>query len=146
LIQYCRYGKEGGMGTKGEVLLIDNDGDIRDCIRIVLESNGYTVKTAVNGREALEVIKSKAPDLIISELMMAIDTDGFNLACEFGNGSIAEKPPIIILTCFPCKVRDIGQERFRHILGDEWPPKRLIEKPVEPRELLAKIESVLHGK
>ncbi|MBI4832746.1 MAG: response regulator [Candidatus Lindowbacteria bacterium] len=133
------------MATNGEILLVDDDRDIRDSIRIILEKNGYTVRTASNGREALDALKTGLPDLMILDIMMATDTEGFDLAYELRGKPEFENLPIILLTSFLDKVRSEGPDKFQHILGEEWPAKWLFEKPVDAKKLLQKIEGILSG-
>lgn len=131
------------MATNGEILLVDDDRDIRDSIRIILERNGYKVNTAANGREALAALKTGLPDLMILDIMMATDTEGFDLAYELRGKPEFKNLPIIIMTSFLEKVRDEGPDKFQHILGEEWPAKWLFEKPVDSQKLLAKIKAIL---
>ena len=133
------------MTTKGEILLVDDDPDLRDSLQIILEKNGYTVRTASNGQEALEALKAKKPDLMILDIMMATDTEGFDLAYELKNRSSSKDLPIILLTSFLEKVRQEGPDRFQHIMGEAWPAKWLFEKPVDTRKLITKIEGILAG-
>ena len=131
------------MATTGTILMVDDDRDIRDSVRLILESNGYTVKTAGNGREALAALKNETPDLMILDIMMATDTEGFDLAYELKGKPEFENLPIIMLTSFLVKVRDEGPEKFQHILGEQWPAKWLFEKPVDSKKLLEKIAGIL---
>jgi two-component system alkaline phosphatase synthesis response regulator PhoP len=131
------------MATNGNILLVDDDRDIRDSIKIILEKNGYSVATAANGREALASLKQKQPDLMILDIMMTTDTEGFDLAYELKGSSEFEGLPIIILTSFMEKVRGEGPEKFQHILGEAWPAKWLFEKPVDTKKLLDKIQAIL---
>ena len=131
------------MATKHEILLVDDDPDIRDSISIILEKNGYVVRTAKNGRDALEELKANKPDLMILDIMMSTDTEGFDLAYELKNKPGFENLPIIILTSFLDKVRDEGPDQFQHILGEAWPAKWLFEKPVDTKKLLNKIQGIL---
>jgi len=131
------------MATNGEILLVDDDRDIRDSIQIILEKNGYSVRAAANGREALEALKKKQPDLMILDIMMTTDTEGFDLAYELKGNPRFEGLPIILLTSFLEKVRGEGPDKFQHILGEEWPAKWLFEKPVDSKKLLDKIKAIL---
>jgi len=131
------------MASKGSILLVDDDRDIRDSLRIILEGNGYTVRMAVNGREAMESLESNMPDVMILDIMMSTDTEGFDLAYELKNKPQFTNLPIIILTSFLDKVREEGPDQYQHILGESWPAKWMFEKPVAPKKLLAKIESIL---
>ena len=96
------------MATKGEILLVDDDPDLRDSLQIILEKNGFSVRTAANGQEALEALKAKRPDLMILDIMMTTDTEGFDLAYELKNKPGLKDFPIILLTSFLEKVRHEG--------------------------------------
>ena len=133
------------MTTEGTILLVDDDRDIRDSLRIILEKNGYKVQTAANGREAIAALEAKMPDLMILDIMMATDTEGFDVAYELKGKPEFENLPIILLTSFLEKVRDEGPDKFQHILGQEWPAKWLFEKPVDSKKLLDKISGILSG-
>jgi len=131
--------------AKHEILLVDDDADIRDSIRIILDKEGFAVREAKNGREALEELKKKKPDLMILDIMMSTDTEGFDLAYELKQSPEFEGLPIIMLTSFLEKVRDEGPDQFQHIMGEAWPAKWMFEKPVSPQKLIAKIKGILGG-
>jgi DNA-binding response OmpR family regulator len=133
------------MATKGEILLVDDDPDFRDSLQIILENHGYQVRTATNGSEARESLKAKRPDLIILDIMMTTDTEGFDLAYELKKKAEFRDLPIILLTSFLVKVRTEGPDKFQHIMGEEWPAKWMFEKPVDTKKLIAKIEGILAG-
>ena len=133
------------MAVKAEILLVDDDRDFREALEIILANHGFTVRTAGNRQEALESLKAKRPDLIILDVMMTTDTEGFDLAYEVKKKHGTEDLPIIFLTSFLEKVRDEGPGEFQHILGEEWPAKWIFEKPVDTKKLIAKIEGILAG-
>jgi len=133
------------MAIKREILLVDDDRDIRDSLRIILEKAGYGIRAAANGKEALAELKKSKPDLMILDVMMSTDTEGFDLAYELKNKPEFENLPIIILTSFLEKVREDGPDKFQNILGEQWPAKWLFEKPVNPQKLLAKVQGILGG-
>ncbi|HMK76237.1 MAG TPA: FAD-dependent oxidoreductase [Thermodesulfobacteriota bacterium] len=137
--------KGGAMVTKGEILLVDDDPDFRDSLQIILENHGYTVRTASNGTEALEALKVKKPDLMILDVMMATETEGFDLAYDLKKRPGFKYLPIILLTSFLERVRREGPEKFQHITGEEWPARWMFEKPVDTKKLVAKIEGILAG-
>jgi DNA-binding response OmpR family regulator len=133
------------MADKHEILLVDDDPDIRDSIRVILEKNGYRVREAKNGKDALAELKVKKPDLMILDIMMSTDTEGFDLAYELKNSPEFENLPIILLTSFLDKVREEGPEQFQHVMGQEWPAKWLFQKPVDGKKLIGKIQGILGG-
>lgn len=131
------------MTKQYEILVVDDDMDIRDALQIILEKNGYGVRLAKNGKEALEELNIRKPDLMILDVMMSTDTEGFDLAYELKNTPDFANLPIIMLTSFMEKVRVEGPDQFQHILGEEWPAKWLFEKPVDTARLLKKLEGIL---
>ena len=126
-----------------EILVVDDDMDIRDSLQIILEKNGYNVRLAKNGAEALKELNAKKPDLMILDIMMSTDTEGFDLAFELKNTPAFANLPIVMLTSFMEKVREEGPDQFQHILGEEWPAKWLFEKPIDSAKLLKKLDGIL---
>lgn len=131
------------MGSVTDILVIDDDKDLVQSMRIILESRSYGVRVAYNGKQGYERIEEKTPDLIILDVMMATDTDGFDLAYKLKNNSAYKNIPIIMATSFTQKITEQGPEKFQHILGEAWPVSFFIEKPVDPEGLLSVIEKIL---
>jgi len=130
---------------KNEILVVDDDPDFSDTLRIILEHNGYVVRTASDGSEALRVLEAWRPDLIIMDLIMSTDTEGFDVACLLRDNPEFANVPVIMVTCFLEKVRTEGPENFQKMLGEEWPADWLFEKPVDTVKLLDKIGRILSG-
>ncbi len=128
------------MGTEKDILVIEDDRDMVNSYRIILESRKYLVRAAFSGKEGQAKIQEKIPDLIILDVMMATDTDGFDLAFKLKNNPKYSKIPIIMVTSFQKKIAEQGPERFQHILGENWPVAQFLEKPVDPEELLSVVE------
>jgi two-component system phosphate regulon response regulator PhoB/two-component system alkaline phosphatase synthesis response regulator PhoP/two-component system response regulator VicR len=134
------------MDSKGFVLVVDDDPDIVATSRIVLESNGYEVQTAANGKEALDILARAKPDVMLLDVMMASDTEGFDLAFKLRQDPEFKDLPIIMLTAFLDKVRTEGPGPFEFIMGEQWPVEWLFEKPLDTKKLLAKIEAILKSR
>ncbi len=133
------------MTPKGDILLVDDDIDLSNSLRIILERNDYAVRTATDSREALAALETRVPDLIILDVMLTTESEGFALADAIKKRPGLENLPIILLTSFLDRVREEGPDRFQHILGREWPARWLFEKPVDTKRLLVKIEGILVG-
>lgn len=131
------------MAKGADILIIDDDRDLVESIRIVLESRKYGVRTAYNGKDGYQKIQEKAPDLILLDVMMATDTEGFSLAYKLRNNPAYKETPIIMVTGFTKKMAEEGPEKFQHIMGESWPVTQFLEKPIDPEELLSVIEGVL---
>lgn len=131
------------MTSGADILIIDDDRDLVESIRIVLESKTYHVRAAYNGKDGYRIIQEKAPDLIVLDVMMTTDTEGFSLAYKLRNNPAHEKIPIIMVTGFPRKMAEDGPEKFQHVMGESWPVTHFLEKPIDPEALLSVIETVL---
>ncbi len=114
-----------------EILIIDDDEKLNKLLKEFLGRFGYNVKTAIHPKKGLEMISSNPPDLIILDIMLP-DIDGFNVCKEIRkNLSI----PVIMLTA--------RGEVTDRIVGLELGADDYLPKPFEPRELVARIQSVL---
>ena len=128
------------------MLVVDDEEEICEFLEDFFCDKGYEVYTAPTGDVALAIVADKKPDLLLLDIMMSTDTEGFDLAYELKNSPGFENLPIIILTSFLERVRAEGPDQFQHILGEAWPAKWMFEKPVDSEKLLQKIESILKGR
>lgn len=116
-----------------KILVVDDEKHIIQIVKFNLEKRGnYTVVTAENGLEALEVYKEKKPDLIISDIMMPIMT-GFEFYEELRK--IDKEIPFIILTAK-------GQDSY-YEEGQEKGIIDFLTKPFSPKFLLARVKEML---
>jgi two-component system, OmpR family, alkaline phosphatase synthesis response regulator PhoP len=133
------------MDKANDILIIDDDRDLVNSMRIVLESRQYQVRTAHNGKEGYRKIEEQVPDLIILDVMMATDTEGFDLAYKLRNQDRYREVPILMLTSFTQKMAETGTDKFQHIMGEQWPVNKFLEKPIDPDVLLKTAEELLRG-
>lgn len=131
------------MSGGADILIIDDDRDLVNSMKIILESRSFMVRTAYNGKEGYQRILEKVPDLIVLDVMMSTDTEGFDLAHRLRNDPRFSHIPIVVTTGFPQKMAEQGPEKFQHVLGMEWPVSQLLEKPIDPEDLLVAVESFL---
>ena len=130
------------MGNGKDILIIEDDKDLVNTVRIVLESKNYKVRAAYNGKEGYAKIQESMPDLIILDVMMRTDTEGFDLAFKLKNNPPYQNIPILMVTSFPKKMAEMGPEKFQHIMGESWPVSEFLEKPIDPEVLLTTIEKI----
>jgi two-component system phosphate regulon response regulator PhoB/two-component system alkaline phosphatase synthesis response regulator PhoP/two-component system response regulator VicR len=131
------------MSTPADILIIDDDKDLVNSIEIILQTKNYQVRSAFDGKEGYGEIEKKIPDLILLDVMMATDTEGFDLAYKLKENPKYVHIPIIMITSFTQKMAEQGPESFQHILGEAWPVSSFLEKPVDPEVLLSMVEKVL---
>jgi CheY-like chemotaxis protein len=129
-----------------KILVIDDDPDIVLSVRTTLEKAGHKVIEAPNGREGLERIRADRPELIILDVMMDTSTEGFQLALRLRNpdptSDLAEfrHIPILMLTA----IHSTTPLRFEPDI-DYLPVELFVDKPIDPDDLLKKVEWVLSG-
>ncbi|MBN1447074.1 MAG: response regulator [Bacteroidetes bacterium] len=119
------------------IALIDDDPDIVEANRLLLEANGYYVVSAGTVDEAIDLIREEHPDLVILDVMMQEADDGFYLANRFRRSGYDF--PIIMLTCLS---RSIGMHLGESALV---PIDDFLEKPVPPSQLLDAIDTQLRA-
>lgn len=124
-----------------KILIIDDDPDITESMRIILESCRHTVHTAKNGEEGLSQAGAYVYDLVILDVMMETMSKGFEVARALKSVKANAKTPILLLTA----IKESTGLDFEKEAGDkEWlPVDSYLEKPLKPNELLVKVESLL---
>jgi two-component system alkaline phosphatase synthesis response regulator PhoP len=118
-----------------KILAVDDEGHILHVVSMKLRNAGYEVITAMDGEEALQLCASEQPDLMVTDFQMPVMT-GLELCIRLrreGN----TRMPIIMLTArgFDLEEHEMVQAGISSVLA----------KPFSPRELLAKVESLLAG-
>ena len=114
-----------------KILLVDDEDQIRNIVRMYLTREGYVIKEAADGKEALEIIDAEQFDLIVLDIMMP-KIDGWAVCREVRARSAV---PIIMLTA--------REDEVDRVLGLEMGADDYVVKPFSPRELLARIKAVL---
>jgi len=123
------------------ILIVDDDPDLVEAVTMILESKDYDVIAAYGGIEGLEKAKTEEPDLIVLDVMMP-DKDGYAVCKELKADPKYGKIPILLLTAVVSK---IPTTRYTQQMGLETEADDYVDKPVEPAELVRRIE-VLLGK
>lgn len=126
---------------QARILIVDDDPDITEVMRVVLENKGYTVDSAADGNEAMAQINSARPDLIILDVMMNTLREGFLLSRKLKKDPAYKQIPILMVTA----VKEKFGINFKPAAGDEdWlPVEDYLDKPVEPNVLLEKVAALL---
>ncbi len=116
------------------ILVVDDDRQIVRLIRSYLEQNGFETLVAYEGTEALHLIRSAKPDLVVLDLMLP-GLDGWEITRIVRSDPTINATPIIMLTA---RVEDTDR-----IVGLEMGADDYISKPFNPRELVARVRAVL---
>jgi CheY-like chemotaxis protein len=131
------------MADAKTVIVIDDDPDVVEATKVVLEGAGYKVATAFSGKEGLARIQQGGIDCVLLDVMMARDTEGFQVAQDLRGNPATAKTPIVMLTSVSQKT---GFEFSPETDKDYMPVDVFLEKPVDPKKLLSTIAGVLAKK
>lgn len=116
---------------KTRVLIVDDDPNINQLIKLYLEKEGYETETAERGDDALNLFKKNPPQIVLLDLMLP-GMDGWQVCREIRKISTI---PIIMLTA--------KDETFDKVLGLELGADDYMTKPFDPKELIARIKAVM---
>jgi len=117
--------------SQGTILIVDDDPNIRELLKQVIQAKGYSTREAQDGMEALSLLKEIKPDLMVLDIMMP-RIDGFDLAAILKNTPDLKDMPIIILSILEDKERGLQ-------LGID----RYLTKPFDAEHLMQEIEEAL---
>jgi DNA-binding response OmpR family regulator len=119
---------------KYKILVIDDDPEILDSMKLILEKSGYSIATAGSGKEGVEKFKKKNPDLILCDMMMEKVDSGVRVAKEIKK--ISPGVPIYLIS-------NIGSATAYNVDINKLGLKGVFQKPVDLDLLLTRIKEVL---
>lgn len=120
--------------NKQKILIVDDEPDIIELIEYNLKKEGYTVFTASNGMEAIQVAKKSIPDLIILDIMMP-KLDGIETCRQLRAMPEFKNTFMVFLTA--------RSEEYSEISGFNVGADDYIAKPIKPRALISRINAIL---
>lgn len=116
-----------------KVLVVDDEPDILDLLEYNLAKEGYKVKTATNGRKAVEIAASFLPDLILLDIMMP-HQDGVETCRQLRENSDLYNTYIVFLTA--------RSEEYSEVAAFDTGADDYITKPIKPRALMSRISAM----
>jgi CheY-like chemotaxis protein len=120
------------MASSGYILIVEDDDDIREALTQILELEGYVVREATNGREALDICaKQPTPNLILLDLMMPV-MDGWQFRSEQMKDPVLAKVPVVV----------ISADASVHEKVASFGAATVLPKPISLDRLLRAVESL----
>lgn len=117
-----------------KILIVDDEPDLLKIIVYRLRKMGYEISTVVNGREALDLLNIKIPDLILLDVLLPI-ISGYEVCRRIKSDLKLSRIPVVLLTA--CNIRDV-LKKAEEIGADDY-----LSKPFESKELLDKIRKFI---
>jgi two-component system alkaline phosphatase synthesis response regulator PhoP len=117
-----------------KVLIVEDERDILQLVKLYLEKEGYRVSTAATGPDGLKAVKSERPDLLVLDLMLP-DMDGLEVCKRLRAEPQTAALPIIMLTA--------KAEESDTVIGLELGADDYVTKPFSPKALVARIKALL---
>ncbi|MBN2494654.1 MAG: response regulator [Deltaproteobacteria bacterium] len=116
------------------ILCVDDDSDILESLKLVLEANGYIMASAPTAEEGLEVFQAEKPDLLIVDLMMEEIDAGTRFVKDLQ--ALGNTAPIYMLS-------SVGDELHQSIDAGKLGLAGIFQKPIDPDVLLATLKTKL---
>jgi DNA-binding response OmpR family regulator len=122
------------------ILIVDDDPDMVQAGRYVLEKQGHSVTSASNVESGLKALDDEVPDLLILDVMMEESDDGLVFARKVRRRGLTSLPILMLTSVNRAMGLNIGKD-------DEMVPvDEFVEKPVDPAVLIAKVDGLLAAK
>jgi two-component system alkaline phosphatase synthesis response regulator PhoP len=127
------------MTAKKKILVIDDDMDFLMATKLILETGGYEVFLAEDGKSGVDMVKSVAPDLTITDMMMETWGEGFAVVSKIRSMEQGKDMPLIVLSAV-----DLQGPYQSYEPSDEFPKVNMVlHKPVKADDLLKYAKQLL---
>lgn len=121
--------------SKYVIMVVDDDQDVLDGLRVILESGGYAMVEALSAKEATKVFKDEKPDLLIVDMMMERIDAGLNFVKMVRDSG--SKVPMYMLS-------SVGDELSKNISSSDLGVAGILQKPLDSEFILRVLEIQLH--
>ena len=122
----------------GKILIVDDDPDFVEYTRIVLDSQGYQVRTAAAAEVALRMMREERPDVVLLDVMMSYVLDGLNIARQMHDDAGLRDVPVIMISAI------VSRQEAGLFPTDEYlSVDAFMSKPVDPADLLRQVGELI---
>jgi len=122
------------------ILIVDDDRDYGDALRIVLETQGYEVAHVLNIRDGKQALTAERPDLIILDVMMDRHVDGFDFCYDLKHDEAFRTIPVMMVTAVTEKT---GFKFSPETDGEYLQADAYVSKPIPVAELLSRVNRMI---
>jgi len=118
-----------------KILIVDDQLEVRELVEVTLNIGDYRIFKAADGKSALEIARDAKPDLVILDVMMPGNIDGYEVCRRLKSDPTTASSRIVMLTA---RGRDADRDQGKEVGADDY-----FVKPFSPLELLNKVEEIL---
>jgi CheY-like chemotaxis protein len=126
------------MALSGKIVVIDDDTDFLEYIRIVLESHGYHVRTAASTETGLTLMREDKPDLVLLDVMVSFVLDGLHVMRHFRDDPQLKDVPVIMVSAIVSR-----DEAGLLPTNERMPVDAFMTKPIDPSDLLEQVARLI---
>src|SRR3989304_4617411 len=126
------------MPVAKKALIIDDDADLIEALKLVLESRGFEVTSAPEGESGYRKAEEIKPDVIILDVMMKTKDQGFQVSYRLKHNPALSRIPILMLTSVGRETGFVfSKDDEDYLIADDQ-----AQKPISPSELISKVEKL----
>jgi len=125
------------------ILVIDDDPDVREALRLMLEPGGYRLTCCSTGPEGMESIATDPPDLILLDIMLSSPSEGFHLAYKLRKDDATSRIPIVMISAIG---QTMGMDYAKELGSEYVPAEKFLDKPLKADTVLAAVQETLAAK
>jgi two-component system alkaline phosphatase synthesis response regulator PhoP len=131
-----------------KILIVEDDPDYQETLKLVLESEGYAVVTAGSAKEGLQKVRAENPNAILLDVMMPEGTEGFHFVWDLRkdeNPALRDIPILILSAIHESTPFKFYPEQSDGVYGpgEYLPVQGFLDKPVAPDKLISEVKRLL---
>ncbi|MGD2109986.1 MAG: response regulator [Phycisphaerae bacterium] len=122
------------------IVIIDDDPDLREALKLILEPAGYRLTCCATGSDGLATVRDQHPDLVLLDIMLASPSEGFHLAYELKKDDATKDIPIIMISAIG---KTMGIDYAKELGSEYVPAEQFLDKPLKAAVVLDAIKAAL---
>jgi len=122
------------------ILIIDDDPDVREALKLILEPAGYRLTSCATGPEGRVAVREVNPDVIMLDIMLATVSEGLHVSYEFKKDEAVANIPIIMISSIS---ETVGIDYEKEVGSDYVPAEFFLSKPLDAKRVLETVSQAL---
>ncbi len=123
--------------SQKRIVLIDDDPDMHDAVKMILEPLNYRIEGYLTGPDGLEALRADPPNLLLLDIMLSSPSEGFHISYEMKQDDVLKNIPIIMISAIG---QTMGMDYAKELGSDYVKADLFMEKPLEAAKLREAVE------